>query len=131
MFELLLGHLVGDYLFQTRWMALNKTKYNLEGWLSAFIHCLIYTICVCLIMWNFDWYWILIVFFSHFILDKFGLSEKYVHYVKQNGLKEYVQKDFKMDQYNIIDGGFRAFVYAVTDNTLHLLIMWLCYIIIY
>ena len=37
---LLLGHLIGDYLLQTRWMAMNKSK----QWLPLTVHCLIYTI---------------------------------------------------------------------------------------
>lgn len=41
MFEMLLGHLVGDYLVQNDWMALNKSKNNLTGWLQPYIVCCI------------------------------------------------------------------------------------------
>jgi len=42
MFELLLGHLCGDFLFQTENMALNKSKNTFKGWYYAIIHCLTY-----------------------------------------------------------------------------------------
>jgi len=130
MFELLLGHLVGDYLLQNRWMALNKSKNTKIGWLAALVHCVLYTLAVCLIMWNWHWYWVLIVFASHFPIDKFGLAEKYMHYVKGTGLKDYVLKHNNLkipNGYDMLDGGFTAFIYAVTDNTMHLLIMWGAY----
>lgn len=144
MFQLLLGYLVGDYLLQNEFIALNKSKNNLTGWITAIVHCLLYTFAVCLIMWNFDWYWILIVFSSHFPIDKFGLAEKYMHYIKGKGLKDFINKNnwivdietaskpIKVHtRYDILEGGFTAFIYAVTDNTLHLLIMYIAYNVIY
>ena len=136
MFELLLGHLVGDYLLQNEWMAMNKSKNTLNGWLAAFIHCLLYTVAVCLFMWNFDWYWMLIVFLSHFFIDKFMLAEYYLHYIKGKGLKDYVKKDQslpkkELNRYDALEGGFSAFVYAVSDNTMHLVLMWGVYQLIY
>lgn len=144
MFEMLLGHLVGDYLLQNQWMALNKSKNTIIGWISALIHCILYTIAVCLIMWNFDLIWIVVVFLSHFPIDKFGLAEFYLNKIKNTGLKKYVHKDqwkselkysaapeSKLNRFDALEGGFAAFVYGVTDNTLHLLIMWLAYQIIY
>lgn len=41
---LLLGHFVGDYLFQTTWMAENKAR----QWSALLIHCTIYTLTVAL-----------------------------------------------------------------------------------
>lgn len=66
MFQLLLGHLVGDYLLQNQWMALNKTKYTLIGWTAALVHCILYTLAVCTVMQVFDWYWMIVVFLTHF-----------------------------------------------------------------
>ncbi|WP_301108119.1 DUF3307 domain-containing protein [Sporosarcina sp.] len=42
----LLGHLVGDYLLQTSWMAMNKAY----KWLPLLTHCFIYTLSVCAAM---------------------------------------------------------------------------------
>jgi len=140
-FELLLGHLVGDYLLQNEWMAMNKAKNTKIGWLSAFVHCIIYTFSVCLFMWNFQPIWILAVFLSHFPIDKFGVGEMYMKYVKGSSLKTYIDnvnwtatanppEDWQLGQ-QMLTGGFRAFVYAVTDNTMHLVLMFIAYKLIY
>ena len=131
MFELLLGHLVGDYLLQTSWMALNKSKNSLEGWLAATVHCIVYTLAVCLIMWNFDLIWIVAVFLSHFPIDKFSLGEVYMKYVKNYSLWDFIKKSGWIERKHIIEGGFLALVYTITDNTMHLLLMWGAYQIIY
>ena len=144
MFELLLGHLVGDYLLQNQWMAMNKSKNTLQGWIAATVHCILYTLAVCLFMWNFDWYWMLIVFLSHFPIDKFMLAEKYLHFIKGKDLKDYVKKDQyynnlkyqslpkrELNRYDMLEGGFSSVVYTVTDNTIHLTLMWGAYQLIY
>jgi hypothetical protein len=143
MFELLLGHLTGDYLLQNKWMALNKAKNTKTGWLAAIIHCILYTSMVCLFMQNFDWIWIVTVFNSHFWIDKFALGEKYKKIIGSSTLKEFVHRhdDVKLDYipYNkpeitrkeIIEGGFASLTYTITDNTMHLILMWGAYQIIY
>lgn len=145
MFQLLLGHLAGDYLFQNEWMAMNKSKNTFIGWSAAFIHCIIYTLVVCLFMWNFTWQWMLIVFLSHFPIDKFGLGDVYMKVIKGYGLKNYVDKDKWMNEiryvpkltdkqisrYDILKGGFTAVVYTITDNTMHLILMWIGYNVLY
>ena len=142
MFELLLGHLVGDYLLQNEWMAMNKSKNNMEGLKAAVAHCLLYTLAVCVFMWNFDLAWICVVWLSHFPIDKFALAEKYMHYIKGKGMKDYVAKDNMkstektwekpaLNRYDMLEGGFTSFVYALTDNTMHLLLMWGAYKIMY
>jgi len=144
MFELLLGHLAGDYLLQNEWMALNKSKNTLNGWMAALVHCILYTLAVCLFMWNFDPIWIVVVFLTHFPIDKFMLAEKYLHAIKGKGLKDYVRKDEwkdnfiyvnppkkELNRYDILEGSFAAVVYTITDNTMHLILMWGAYQIIY
>jgi hypothetical protein len=126
MFELLLGHLVGDYLLQNDWMAKNKSDNSLIGWLAAFIHCILYTFAVCLIMWNFNWIWILVVFNSHFWIDKFALGIPYLKYIK--GME---MDDYRGEYHGELTAGFSAVVYTLTDNTMHLLIMWGAYKLIY
>lgn len=143
MFELVLGHLVGDYLLQNEWMALNKSKNSLKGWMAALVHCILYTLAVCLFMWNFDLIWILVVFMSHFPIDKFSLAEKYLKHIKGKSLKDFVNKDYKppyhfeiipemkLNRYNVLEGSFSAVVYTVTDNTMHLILMWGAYNLLY
>ena len=71
----LIAHLFGDFVFQTDWMAENKGKFNRIGWLSCIIHCMVYTLPFLLI--TLDWSKILLIFLSHFIVDKFRLAFHY------------------------------------------------------
>ena len=89
MFELLLGHLAGDYLLQTDWMAKNKSGNDLAGWLAAFIHCILYTFAVCLFMSNFQLIWIAVVFCSHFFIDKFAFGKWYLKNIKGMEMDDY------------------------------------------
>ncbi|MHB1418691.1 MAG: DUF3307 domain-containing protein [Bacillota bacterium] len=66
---LLAGHMAGDYLFQTRWMANNKAK----DWLPLLVHTTVYTALV----WLFSLPpggigpgAVLMIFISHLILDR-------------------------------------------------------------
>jgi hypothetical protein len=142
MFEMLLGHLAGDYLLQNRWMALNKSKNTHIGWLAAVIHCVLYTLMICLFMQNFDWIWMVIVFNSHFWIDKFALAEKYKKIIGSSTLKEFVHRyeekfDYvpyqkpEISRREIIEGGFASLTYTITDNSMHLILMWGAYQIIY
>jgi hypothetical protein len=134
MFQMLLGHLVGDYLLQNEWMAMNKSKNNMKGTIAAMVHCLLYTFAVCLFMWNFQLIWIIVVFLSHFPIDKFALGEKYMHYLKGKGLKDYVVRYSQNkipNGYDALEGGFSAVVYTITDNTMHLVLMFIAYKLIY
>lgn len=143
---MLLGHLVGDYLLQNDYLALNKSKYNWLGWMTAIIHCLLYTLAVSLFMMNFDLIWMIAVFFSHFLIDKFGVAELYLTHIKGRGLKKFIKsvdepffdgEYIKVDYINyskgmqIIRGGFTTVVYTLTDNTLHLVLMYIAYNLIY
>lgn len=48
----IIGHIVGDYLVQTDWMALNKKKPGIEGFFACLVHACIWTMCV---MWFAGW----------------------------------------------------------------------------
>lgn len=62
----IIGHLVGDYLLQNDWMALNKKKH----WFPCIVHCVMWTICVCLFAgWPLQGCVPAILFAAHFIQD--------------------------------------------------------------
>jgi len=125
-FELLLGHLTGDYLLQTEFIALNKSKNTLYGWLAAIIHCILYTFAVCLFMWNFQFIWIVAVFCSHFFIDKFAFGKWYLKHIKG------MELDNHRGYYSgNLHAGFTAVIYTITDNTMHLILMWGAYKLIY
>lgn len=61
----IIGHLVGDYLLQTDWMAQNK---KLRSW-PCLVHCVIWTACVCIFA---GWGWLAAAFLlaCHFGQDR-------------------------------------------------------------
>ena len=128
-FELLLGHMVGDYLLQNKWMAFNKSNYSAVGWLSCVAHCLLYTLSVCVATSHWSVEWVILVFLSHFILDKFEVVELYLKLIKGRSIKVYLNyyTDSKYSPEICIQAGFTSLVYAAADNTAHLLLMWVCY----
>lgn len=67
---LLLGHLVGDYLFQTKWMAINKAT----QWIALLVHSTTYTFFIALAAWWGDVDLSLLsyasIWVSHVILDR-------------------------------------------------------------
>jgi hypothetical protein len=125
-FEMLLGHLTGDYLLQNDFLAKNKANNDLVGWLAAFVHCLIYTFAVCFWMWNFQFIWIVAVFCSHFFIDKFAFGKWYLKHVKQLDME-----DYRGYYHGELHAGFTAVIYTVTDNAMHLILMWGAYKLLY
>ena len=116
MFErIILGHLVGDYLLQSKTMMLKKSEKGIRGIAWCTIHCLIYTATVCLFLWTTNPWIIAAVFLSHWPIDRWSLGAKWMKLVRSRNLK---------DNYpgNAL---FYVIVYVVTDNTWHILLMWL------
>lgn len=98
---LLMGHLVGDYLFQTRWMAEEK----INSFYPLLIHCLIYTVMVYLFSLPFGGisiFAVLILFVSHFLLDTRLIVKWWM---------------------NNITGGNQTWLYIIKDQIFHLLIL--------
>lgn len=62
-----ISHFVGDFLLQSDWMALNKSKWNqsLDGFNALGIHCLVYAACFLWVGWVFAG----ITLFAHLITD--------------------------------------------------------------
>ena len=96
--NILIAHLVGDYLFQNRWMALNK--HNVP--VICALHSWIYTFAVMFICGWADWKFYA-VFISHFIVDYFRIGAKW---------RQFYSKDTELP-WTIL-----------SDNTMHLLILW-------
>lgn len=67
---LFISHLIGDYLFQTNWMAMNKAN----KWLPLLSHCLVYTLTISIIAFltfgGLSWLAISFIFLTHVILDR-------------------------------------------------------------
>jgi hypothetical protein len=103
----IIGHLVGDYLFQTDWMAENK-KHNT---LACVIHCAVWAACVVLLA---GWGWIpfMFLFVTHFIQDRTYIVRGWMHLVGQD---------------HFATGPYAPWSMVIVDNTFHLLeilIVW-------
>ena len=104
-------HLIGDYLFQTDWMANNKTK----KLLPAFLHALFYSGLFLLIASPLS---VFVIFISHLLIDRFRLV-KYILRIKEWNFK---------NEWGYITEGKDAkppymwiWLMIIADNTLHLI----------
>ncbi|AET69198.1 Protein of unknown function (DUF3307) [Desulfosporosinus orientis DSM 765] len=102
--DYLIGHLVGDYLLQTEWQAVNKKTPGLKGWLACLIHCSFWTLSVSVFTGWFSVKVVLLVFLSHILLDRTNFVAWYLS-VSRKGQERWLQ--------------------IVCDNTMHLVLLWL------
>jgi hypothetical protein len=126
---LVLGHLMGDYLFQNKWMAYKKSG---DTWV-CFVHCLIYTIVVTATTLPSiqNWQWPLLVFLTHFPVDRWGLADRWLALIDSRTLKDFmyngrnnIPDGYDRANYHALRGGFTVLVYAIADNTIHLTMMY-------
>ncbi len=136
---LLLGHLVGDYLLRNDWMALRKNQPG--GWWPCTVHASFYTLAVVLFTQDFRWQWVAIVFASHWPIDRWSLANYWRKYVIHGSKpsdffatsvpqfpdapshKAYENYRQAMNGH-IFKGSAAFFVYVLTDNTMHLVLMY-------
>lgn len=118
----LLGHLIGDYLFQTKHMALNKSAKGWSGIKTCSWHVWIYTLSVSLMLWVPNLWVLPAIFIPHWVIDRWSLASVWLKLIKGRTFEAaYLSKD----QYREFDIAFTSLVYAVVDNTFHLLSLWL------
>ena len=129
---LLFGHLFGDYMFQSDWMALNKKSNNV----ALMLHCIIYTTIVCMFIslaeYELSTYQVIAIFASHILIDGTDIVDKWCDmygvrtwytYLPRVGKAISISEKATIE--NIITTSFGAIVYVVVDNTLHLFMMFL------
>ncbi len=121
LFRMLLGHLVGDYLLQSRWMARTKSAHGWPGILASVLHAAIYTASVCLLLWRIDPVIFLAVGVPHWLIDRYSLADHWLRLIRGRTPESALALTEPHRSFAI---AFYAFVYAVTDNTLHLLCLW-------
>lgn len=117
---LLIGHFVGDYIFQNDWMAKNKIKPGLKGADACFTHTFIYSVCVTFFVLLGGWRYkdllqsVFIVFgiafLSHYWIDRYSVGNLWMD----------IYKHSKFDGKN----PFVPIVYVAIDNTMHMVLMW-------
>jgi len=133
--SILLGHMVGDYLLQNNWMAMNKGGSTLK----CAVHCLIYTWAVDIFTYPFfhhDWRWLALVFLSYFPIDRWSLADKWLRHIGGRSMTRFMADGHKnipaeaegeaseYRNYHALRAGFTSLVYAAADNTMHLVILY-------
>jgi len=82
--EMLLCHLVGDYVLQSDWMATEKTKRSLP----ALVHALMYTLPFLLLTQV--WWQLALIASTHFVIDRWRLA-RYVCWAKNFLAPKYIE----------------------------------------
>ncbi len=116
-----LGHLVGDFLLQPKWMALRKSEKSRDGRLICTVHVAIYTLSVCALMWTFDPLIIVLIAVPHWIIDHWSLANKWLGLI---GGRTFEAAFASKDENREFDIAFTCIVYAETDAALHFLCLW-------
>jgi hypothetical protein len=133
----ILVHLWGDFVFQSDWMAMNKSKRSF----NCLIHVLIYTSFFLLL--TISWKALLVISVTHFLIDRFPIIVKRLIWFKNHLNPKFKYVPFK---YCNITGyyddftnaklpaaelkqygtprlfGVTIWLYIITDNLLHLTI---------
>ena len=116
--KLLIGHLIGDCLLQSRDMAENKGEK--EGFWWSILHGVLYTMAVCTLLWNFHPQTVILIFLSHWPIDRFGVASWWC----RNVLDRDPGDVYKFaNRFREIRVGFACLHYAIVDNTMHLILM--------
>lgn len=111
-----IGHLIGDFLLQNDYMAMHKKEMSVRGLLVCGVHCLLYTLAVIACTGWWQWYLIVLVFLSHFPIDKTYIL---VRYMRWFGSFKRVIDDANVDMHH------KVWAYLFVDQTAHLTLLWL------
>lgn len=127
----IVGHLVGDYLLQNDWMALNKKKVSFP----CVIHCLLWTAAVCLFSGWYSWCVITALFITHFIQDRTNII---IWWMKIIGQSRFMKADELQLVINtpresivpilsgaVLKPGLGPWSIIVVDNVFHILTIWI------
>lgn len=105
----IIGHLVGDYLLQNDWMALNKKKPGQLGADACIIHCTLWTLAVSF----FAGWWgapSFVLFLAHYAQDRTGVIVWWMTKVNR--------------QQQFVTGPCAPWSVIVVDNVWHVVSLW-------
>ena len=142
MLQQLLIHGIGDYILQSDYQALNKSK----CWFPCFIHVLIYT--SMFLFLTTSWKALLVIGGTHYIIDRYPIIVKRLIWLKNHGNPTFRYPSFKCcDTTGYFDDSpintakgevyfdnvlqtrrpfyITIWLYIITDNLLHLTINFL------
>ena len=125
-----LGHFVGDYLFQNQWMATEKSFSGRRGHVACTAHVLLYTFAVALFT---GWHpiFLLTVAVPHWLIDRWSLASYWLRFKNGYGFDGVWTKAPvcaapapDLLERNVWKVAFAAPVYIFNDNTLHWVCLW-------
>jgi Protein of unknown function (DUF3307) len=105
----ILAHLVGDYIFQSHWMATNKTKRST----AAVIHAATYTAPFVVISQNL--YALAFICISHFVIDRWRLA-RFIVWLKNGPWLPITATGYQDD----VPPWLSVWLLIIADNTIHL-----------
>lgn len=120
--KILFAHLFGDYLLQTRNMALLKSEKSWRGFNWCTVHCLVYTVCFAIFFWTVNPLFLALVFLSHWPIDRWSLGQKWLDLIRGRNLMIALNSKGAYREAEIL---FAGLVYTVVDNTMHLFLLWI------
>lgn len=115
MLQLIL-HLIGDYLVQNDWMALNKKKVSWKGELACQIHCITYSLPFLFITTPLA---TLAIYLSHYVIDRTNIVSYFLAF-----------KNWTFSTENFGFGKERpvfitVWLYIIVDNVFHIICNYL------
>ena len=108
----LILHLIGDYLIQNDWMALNKKRTGIKGMLACQVHCITYAVPFLLIanIWQ-----VFFIYVGHYMIDRWNFVTWFLSKRNSCGMDNF--------GYGGNRPSFIAFwLNVITDNSFHLII---------
>lgn len=114
----LVAHLVGDYIFQTHWMAVRKT----EDSFAALVHAVTYSLPFLLLTTS--WMALTVIIVTHFLIDRWRLARHLTWFKNQLVPSRYrFQWSASSTGYHPDLPPFIAVMLLfITDNTMHIII---------
>ena len=115
MIQLLL-HLIGDFIIQNDWMALNKKKISWKGELACQIHVITYSLPFLFIG---SWQSVLAIYISHYIIDRTNIIAWFL--ALRNGVSNIDNFGFGKERPFAVT----IWLFIITDNTFHVICNYL------
>ncbi len=109
----IVAHLVGDYLFQSHWMATNKTSKSV----AAFVHAVTYTIPFLFLSTN-EWA-LFVICVSHFVIDRWRLA-RFVCWFKNYPWEPW-EKCSTTGYPSDVPPWLSVWLLIISDNTIHII----------
>jgi len=115
--KMALGHFVGDFMAQPKWMAMQKADAGWNGAYVCTVHVILYTGILAMFTGIWDPGVLLAIATPHWLIDRWSIAK--VHLSNLGG-----RTPDNLNQDDPFDAAFTALMYTVVDATMHLLFLY-------